>query len=104
MFILTDPEHNRGIMLEEYKNEYSLVSAKESNKDGKVYMDWCKPQTRSDADGNKAYAATDIPMKVKLGEIDKAIEVVDKIADRLRNIKQSAGAGTESTYESDVPF
>ena len=94
MFILTDEQYNRGIRVEEYKGVYSLVSARESN-DGVIYNQWCKPQT-----GKNAYASSDVPMAVKLGELDGAIHTLREILGYLENL-QGAPDGDE---DPDIHF
>jgi len=60
-----------GILLDEFRNEFSLVAAK--HKDGKIYMEWVFPQKR---DGSKQPLDKSLPWKIKLGPRDEAIKVL----------------------------
>ena len=67
-----------GILLDEYKNEFSLVAAK--RKDGKTFMEWVYPQKR---DGSRAPQEKSLPWKIKLGPRDEAIKVLRFFLARL---------------------
>jgi len=60
-----------GILLDEYRNEFSLVVAK--RKDGKTYKEWVFPQKR---DGSKQPLDKSLPWKIKLGSKDEALRVL----------------------------
>lgn len=102
MFIMTAPKYNQGILLDEYQNVYSLVSATQ-NKAGKVYSQWCKPKQ-----GKDSYAKTDLPLGVRLGSKVQAVKILENFLEALKrgNMAQTE-ADREEEYlgnESDVPF
>jgi hypothetical protein len=63
--------YNDGILLNEFRNEYSLVMA--NRKDGKVFMEWMFPQKK---DGSKAPLEKSLPWKIKLGNKTEAINAL----------------------------
>jgi len=70
---LKDSKYSEGVLLNEYKGSFSLVSAREDDK-GKVWMEYCFPQKR---DGSKEPLDKSLPWKVKIGDSKKeAIEVL----------------------------
>ncbi len=71
-------EYNEGIMLEEYKNTYCLVSAM-SGQNG-AFKKWCYPQTKNRFASEKA-----IPWKINLGNHRESIDMLRKILDELEN-------------------
>jgi hypothetical protein len=65
---LPDNQYGEGVILEEYREEYSLIMAQKSqNSEGTIYKKWCFPQYK-----NKP-AETAIPQKVTLGNHREAI-------------------------------
>ncbi|MDQ1336167.1 MAG: hypothetical protein QG552_3117 [Thermodesulfobacteriota bacterium] len=79
-----------GILLDEYRNEFSLVAAK--RKDGKTYMEWMFPQKK---DGSKQPIDKSLPWKIKLGPRDEAIKV-------LRFFLAKLEGAPASTYKNDA--
>ena len=94
-----------GILLNEYRNEFSLVAAK--RKDGKAYMEWVFPQKR---DGSKEPIDKSVPWKVKLGSKAEAIAVLKFFLDKLQGGRPPSdeipvdGWSDESQYDDEVPF
>ena len=64
-------EYGDGVMLDEFHGEYSLV-ASYKKKDGNVQMKWGYPQKS----GEKKPIDKCIPWKVKLGNLDQAINTL----------------------------
>ena len=78
-----------GIILEEYKGNYSLISMREGS-DGKFWKQYATYQT-----GKDKHAEKDWPVKVALGSKETAIAAVKTI---LKELGGSAGG------DDDVPF
>ena len=87
-YVCTDKEHNRGVVLNEYNGDYSIVSANE-DKAGKIWMDF----------GFKNVNGRDVklPLAGKLGNKKQA-------ADILRTMLAMLGEQGQANYEGDVPF
>lgn len=70
-FIMTDEQYKSGFMLDEYKNSYSLVAARQYDKDGELQTakEWAFPQDKERKPRAKA-----IPVKIELGPKDIAIK------------------------------
>jgi hypothetical protein len=94
-----------GILLNEYRNEFSLVAAK--RKDGKTYMEWVFPQKR---DGSKEPIEKSVPWKIKLGSKAEAIAVLRFFLDKLDGGTAPSdeipvdGWSDESQYNDEIPF
>lgn len=71
-FIMTNQQYDSGILLEEYKDKYSLTSAY-IGKDGQAQMKWCYRQEK-DKDSHENKPGKSIPIKLELGTKDEAIE------------------------------
>ena len=103
MFILTDPKWHQGAKLEEYEGTWSIISAKEGDKG--VFAQWCKPQTGWDNDtSEQTYASKDVPMAVRLGEIDDAIDACEQFVDYLKKIRDGDTSSDSGQIEDDLPF
>lgn len=82
---LPDPESdwNEGVLLEEYKGVFSLISAgKSQNSDGVVYKKWVFPQKKDKTPTDKA-----IPMKVRLGSKRQAVKSLQYFLEQLTDIQ-----------------
>jgi len=94
-----------GILLNEYRNEFSLVAAK--SKDGEIYMEWVFPQKR---DGSKEPISKSLPWKIKLGPKTEAIKVLKFFLEKLEaDISFSDdipdnNQGKDGPYNDDIPF
>ncbi|MCK4391123.1 MAG: hypothetical protein KAV83_12905 [Desulfobacterales bacterium] len=97
--------YDDGILLNEYRNEFSLVAAKRKN--DKTYMEWVFPQKR---DGSKEPIDKSVPWKIKLGSKAEAIAVLKFFLDRLDGGTPPSdeipvdGWSDESQYGDQVPF
>ena len=97
--------YDDGILLNEYRNEFSLVAAK--RKDGKTYMEWVFPQKR---DGSKQPIDKSVPWKIKLGSKAEAIAVLKFFLDKLEGGTPPSdeipvdGWSDESQYDDEIPF
>ncbi len=93
-------QYGDGIVLNEYRNEFSLVAAK--RKDGEIYMEWVFPQKR---DGSKQPIDKSLPWKIKLGRRDEAIKVLRFFLKKLENETPLAVKPTKpnDTRYDDVP-
>jgi hypothetical protein len=67
-----------GLLLQEYKGEYSLASAYESQS-GKVILKWAKDQK-----GRDEYAEKATPVKVQLGDKQTAVAALKMIMAELQ--------------------
>jgi len=72
-FIKTNETYNEGILVDIYKNEYSLCLAEEG-KDGKIYKKWMFPQVKDRQPGEKS-----IPWKITLGVRQQAIQRLEQL-------------------------
>lgn len=70
-------KYNDVILLDEYNNQISIVSGRES-KDGKMYPQWVFPQDQDRKPRDKA-----IPLKVTLGDRETAARHLRYLADVL---------------------
>ena len=73
-------QYGDGIVLNEYRNEFSFVAAK--RKEGKTHMEWMFPQKK---DGSKEPIDKSLPWKIKLGRKDEAIKVLRFFLEKLEN-------------------
>jgi hypothetical protein len=81
-------KYGDGVLLEEFKENYSLYAAQES-KDGPVYKRWCRMRT-----GKDKYTDKDIPVQIRLGNQTEAIE-------KLKYFLEQLNAPVEG---EDIPF
>jgi hypothetical protein len=94
-----------GILLNEYRNEFSLVAAK--SKDGEIYMEWVFPQKR---DGSKEPITKSLPWKIKLGPKTEAIKVLKFFLEKLEGDTSFSddisddNRGKDGPYDDDIPF
>lgn len=94
----TNNAYGDGILLDEFRNEYSLVAAK--RKDGKTYMEWVFPQKR---DGSKQPLEKSLPWKIRLGPREEAIKTLRFFLEQLEG--SSAPAYKDSARKKDhVPI
>jgi len=93
----TNNAYGDGILLDEYRNEFSLVSAK--RKEGKTYMEWVFPQKK---DGSKQPIDKSLPWKIKLGPKDEAIKALKFFLAQLEG--SPAPAYKNNTRRDDVPI
>ena len=73
-------QYGDGVLLNEYRREFSLVSAK--RRDGKILMEWVFPQKR---DGSKGSIDKSLPWKIKLGPKAEAIKVLKFFLEKLED-------------------
>jgi len=94
-----------GILLNEYRSEFSLVAAK--SKDGQIYMEWVFPQKR---DGSKEPINKSLPWKIKLGPKSEAIKVLKFFLEKLEGDASLSddipddNRGKDAPYDDDIPF
>lgn len=98
-------QYGDGILLNEYRTEFSLVAAK--RKEGEIFMEWVFPQKR---DGSKEPIGKSLPWKIKLGPREEAVKVLRFFLQKLEVTTSSAGAahddGSEKgdSFDDDIPF
>ncbi len=98
-------QYGDGVLLNEYKQEFSLVAAK--RKDGKVFMEWVFPQKR---DGSKEPIDKSLPWKIKLGSKAEAIKVLNFFLEKLEGGLSTSdnipnhGEGKNDSFGDDIPF
>ncbi len=94
-----------GILLNEYRSEFSLVAAK--RKDGQTYMEWVFPQKR---DGSKEPINKSLPWKIKLGPKTEAIKLLKFFLEKLEDDTSFSddipddNRGKDGPYDDDIPF
>jgi len=84
-YIQTDEKYNRGVLLNEYQGQWSIVGANEG-KDGKIYMDF------GEAEVGKDKKKVRLPLAGKLGNRQQAIDILRTMIAMLGN------------EDVDVPF
>ena len=98
-------QYGDGVLLNEYRNEFSLVAAK--RKDGQVFMEWVFPQKR---DGSKEPIEKSLPWKIKLGPRAEAIKALKFFIEKLEGGTSSSGDtpydtwGKDGPSDDDIPF
>ncbi len=98
-------QYGDGILLNEYRKEFSLVAAK--RKDDEIFMEWVFPQKR---DGSKEPIDKSLPWKIKLGPKAEAIKVLKFFLEKLEgdtspsNDIPDDGWGKNGPSDDDVPF
>ena len=75
-FLLTNEKYGRGIAIDFYGDEVSLVSASK-NESGDIWAEWCYPQRR--VDGKNVPAEKGIPFRLSLGVRGDAIRKLEKL-------------------------
>ena len=94
-----------GILLNEYRREFSLVAAK--RKEGEIFMEWVFPQKR---DGSKDPIDKSLPWKIKLGPRAEAIKVLRFFLEKLEVANSSSvdtpddNSGKGNAFDDDIPF
>ena len=93
-----DSQFGDGVVLNEYRNEFSLVAAKQ--KDGKTFMEWMFPQKK---DGSKQPIDKSLPWKIKLGSREEAIRLLRFFLEKLEEDHPGSGKPSTQTRRKDVP-
>jgi hypothetical protein len=91
-------QYGDGVVLNEYRNEFSLVAAKQ--KDGKTYMEWMFPQKK---DGSKEPIDKSLPWKIKLGNKEEAIKLLRFFLEKLEGGNPVSEAPPMQSQRDDVP-
>ena len=92
-------QYGDGILLDEYRQEFSLVAAKRKDKD--IFMEWVFPQKR---DGSKEPIDKSLPWKIKLGSRPEAIKVLKFFLRQLEGESTlSDSTSQESWRKADPP-
>ena len=94
----TNNAYGDGILLDEFRSEFSLVAAK--RKDGNTYMEWVFPQKR---DGSKQPLDKSLPWKIRLGPRDEAIKALRFFLEQLEG-SSSPGYQKNARQEDNVPI
>ncbi|MBW1802627.1 MAG: hypothetical protein JRJ85_18070 [Deltaproteobacteria bacterium] len=98
-------QYGDGILLNEYRKEFSLVAAK--RKEDEIYMEWVFPQKR---DGSKEPIDKSLPWKIKLGPRAEAIRVLRFFLEKLEGETSPPGdtrgddRGEGEPFDDDIPF
>ena len=90
-----------GIVLDEYRNEFSLVAAK--RREGEIFMEWVFPQKR---DGSREPIGKSLPWKIKLGSRSEAIKVLKFFLGKLEGEDDESLPDDISgdNWEKDIPY
>jgi hypothetical protein len=70
-------QYGDGILLEEYNEKFSLYQAQKSN-DGPIYKRWGRVKI-----GKDKYTEKDVPIQIKLGNQNEAIEALKYFLEQL---------------------
>ena len=102
---LPGSQYNECILVELYKDQYSLMLAVKGKADSTVYKKWTYPQVRKDGKNYPAEKA--IPLKLPLGNRDDAVKVIRALAAAF-GIGAPVGQGTAPQVSDDdddgIPF
>lgn len=90
--IITDEKYGRGIALDEYKGEYSIVSMRHAD-NGNNYLDWMFPQVKDRQPSEKS-----LPWKISLGNKQQAVQRLRMLLDSLGDVPAMGDPN------SDIPF
>ena len=93
-----DSQFGDGVILNEYRNEFSLVAAKQ--KDGKTFMEWMYPQKK---DGSKQPIDKSLPWKIKLGGREEAIRLLRFFLEKLEGGHSAPGKPRAQAVRNDAP-
>ena len=93
----TDSKYGRGIAIDQWKNEYSIVSAVKRN--DTIYKEWVYPVKRNDA-GESVAGEKMFPMKISLGTRGMAIVMLK----RLLNVLEGTEPPTREPGDDDIAF
>ena len=88
----TDAKYGKGIAINVYKEEYSIVSA--MTRDDDIWMEWCFP-AKGKVPGEKMF-----PWKISLGTRDLAIITLK----RLLAVIERSGPPTREPGDDDIAF
>ena len=91
---------NECILVELYKDQYSLVLAVKGQKGGTVFKKWCFPEFKKEP-GKKA-----VPWKLPLGNRDDAVKVIKALAAAFGiGVPGGQGKAPQSSADDDsLPF
>lgn len=92
-YIPTDTKYNRGVMLNEYQGEWSIVSAYEKQ-DGTIGVEFGSKEV------GKEKKKVNLPLAGRLGDRKQAADILRTMLAMLED-KPSKG---NSTQDEDVPF
>ncbi len=104
-YVYESSQYGDCILLDEYRNEFSLVAAK--RKEDKTYMEWVFPQKR---DGSKEPIDKSLPWKIKLGSKAEAVKVLKFFLEKLEDRSSSFDDIPEDIPrkngppDDDIPF
>ncbi|MCJ7808885.1 MAG: hypothetical protein MUP26_01360 [Desulfobulbaceae bacterium] len=93
-----DSQFGDGVVLNEYRNEFSFVAAKQ--KDGKTFMEWMYPQKK---DGSKQPIDKSLPWKIKLGSKEEAIRLLKFFLEKLEGGPSASVEAPKQTRRNDAP-
>ena len=98
-------QYGDGIVLNKYRNEFSLVAAKRKNDE--IFMEWVFPQKR---DGSREPIEKSLPWKIKLGPKAEAIKMLKFFLEKLEgdaslsNDIQDDDGTRDNSFDDDIPF
>jgi len=98
-YIETNEQYSRGIAIDRYKNEISIVSADKNKDTGDIWPNWCYPQKR--ANGENVPGEKAIPMKLRLGLKEQAIQRLEQL---IMVIEGRGGTGEYTEDGEEIPF
>lgn len=90
-------QYGEGIVLDEYKGSFSLVSARKKNDE--VYLEWCYPQAR---DGSRKPIEKSLPWQVTLGDREAAIKTLRAVLVQLG--ANDPGDPAPDGSDDNIPF
>ena len=94
----TSEKYKSGFVLNEYKDEFSLIAAKEGS-DGRIFQTWGEIEVKYDTKKR-------LPVSVRLGSRDDAIATLQEVLEALEGTQNAQWNDPPafSAAEDDVPF
>lgn len=96
----TGGQYNDGLLVQERDGTYSIVAIRfAKNGSGEHYISWVFPQDKDRQPKDKP-----IPMQVRLGSRDDALQLLGKILDAIRSPAKAREESYATAHNDDLPF
>ncbi len=94
LFFLTNEKYSSGFVLNEYKDEFSLIAAREG-KNGSIFQQWGDLEVGKDKTKR-------LPVAIRLGDRATAIQVLREVLGELEG--EGGRSEPPPIDDEDVPF
>ena len=92
-----------GVRLSEWKGSLSLETGYQ-DKEGKIILEWVLGKHYDKESKQKVQDAKEKPLKIYLGNLERAEEVVKEILEQIRSLKGQGGSASNPSDDSEIPF